>query len=501
MSVALLLAVASASKLKLPPSSAALLNPCQISAKDAECVVSNAVVSFMQHKTEVIHNSSFQQPGASAHELRNTPAHQLRKPIHEVKHAVLATESRSERVMGTMERAAVRTISNRSQYDGLAIVTMGASYGSSLVTEFSELMSFFSTDEFNWPTHIFGAPRDRHPNGMWGMHDKVDWTALGVSVIIIIVVDFCAVRPWFQSTSNTGLHRTLPVLLFWVSAGLLFNAYIGWRHGMHDAVRWFNGYLLEWLLSMDNIFVFHLVFKLYRTPEHLLPKALFWGVFGAILFRMIFFVALNSLLHFVHWFYYVFGIFLIYSGFQAAHEGEDDDDMKDSWVVRSLRWLLDDFLMPPPHYDMEGRLIVWANDDKDKTKCPCKLQISMLVPVIICLELTDILFAVDSVSAKVGQIPDQFLAYSSSVFAMFGLRALFFIVEDLVHRLRFLKYGLCFILIFIGAELLLANAVQLPATVVCIVLVSVFTFCVGLSVLIPEEESKPAEQSSESEQC
>merc|ERR1719171_2668812 len=137
---------------------------------------------------------------------------------------------------------------------------------------------------------------------------------------------------------------------------------------------------------------------------------------------------------------------------------------------------------------MEGRLMVWANANDDKRLC--KVQISMLVPVIICLELTDILFAVDSVSAKVGQIPDQFLAYSSSVFAMFGLRALFFIVEDLVHRLRFLKYGLCFILIFIGAELLLANVVQLPATVVCIVLTSVFTFCVGLSVLIPESKEE-----------
>jgi tellurite resistance protein TerC len=441
----------------------------------------------MQQKTELTHNSSLQDSNASAYRLR--------KPLHEAKRAVLAAEGHSEVLKHTMSRAAHEAMANRSHYDGLAMAVAGVSYGGSLVTQFSELMSFFSTDEFNWPTHVFGVPRQRHPSGMWGIHDRVDWAVLAASVILVIVLDFCAVRPWFQSTSNAGLHRTLPVLAFWVSAGILFNGYIGWRHGMHDAVRWFNGYLLEWLLSMDNIFVFHLVFKLYRTPEHLLPKALFWGVFGAVLFRMIFFVTLNSLLHFVHWFYYVFGFFLVYSGFQAAHEGDEDDDLADSWVVRSLRWLLDDFLMPAPHYDMEGRFIVWANDNKHAGTS--RVQISMLVPVVICLELTDILFAVDSVSAKVGQIPDQFVAYSSSVFAMFGLRALFFIVEDLVHRLRFLKYGLCFILIFIGAELLLANVVQLPATVVCIVLVSVFTFCVGLSVLIPE--NKPAEHGNE--QC
>merc|ERR1719161_1307177 len=94
----------------------------------------------------------------------------------------------------------------------------------------------------------------------------------------------------------------------------------------------------------------------------------------------------------------------------------------------------------------------------------------MLLPVVLCLEMTDIVFAVDSVSAKVAQIPDQFVAYSSSVFAMFGLRALFFIIEDLVNQLWFLKYGLCFILCFIGAELMAADFVQLPATVVCMVL-------------------------------
>merc|ERR1719301_180882 len=118
------------------------------------------------------------------------------------------------------------------------------------------------------------------------------------------------------------------------------------------------------------------------------------------------------------------------------------------------------------------------------------IRVSMLLPVIMCLGLTDILFALDSVSAKVGQIPDQFVAYSSSVFAMLGLRALFFIMEDLVNKLRFLKYGLCFILVFIGVELLLADFVALPATLVCIVLILVFVICGTLSHFIPEPEEE-----------
>lgn len=480
----------------------------------SECSLNRCALSFMQRKMTVVHNSSAQQSSFLHHQLviahnrsfqQSHVPHklQVRKLIPEVQHSVVAQEVESEwdsikaetaaaKRNSTVHAAAAMTNSSR-KYDTLAMFVAGVSSSGALVTELSNLIALCSTDEFNWPTHIFGEPRSRHPNGLWGIHDKVDWTVLAFSTILLIVLDFSVLRPWFESTSMRGLYRTMPVLVAWVFAGLLFNCYIGWRHGFHDAVSWFNGYLLEWLLSMDNIFVFHLVFKLYKTPEHLLSKALFWGVGGAILCRMIFFVTLNSLLNVVHWFYYVFGAFLIYSGFQAAHDGEDEDELADSWVVRSLRWLLDGFLMPAPHYDMEGRLIIWT---KDKAGHASTIQISMLVPVIICLELTDIFFAVDSVSAKVGQIPDQFVAYSSSVFAMFGLRALFFIIEDLVHRLRFLKYGLCFILIFIGAELMLANVVDLPATVVCIVLTSVFTFCVGLSVLIPEsKEEEPVSES------
>merc|ERR1719213_1324179 len=136
---------------------------------------------------------------------------------------------------------------------------------------------------------------------------------------------------------------------------------------------------------------------------------------------------------------------------------------------------------------MDGRMWVYT---EDQTTGRTKIQVSMLLPVIVCLELTDILFAVDSVSAKVGQIPDQFVAYSSSVFAIFGLRAVFFILEDLVNKLRFLKYGLCFILVFIGIELMLAEFIELPATVVCLVLCVVFVVCAALSLLYPEPQEQ-----------
>eukprot|EP00746_Dinoflagellata_sp_MGD_P089286 gnl/MRDRNA2_/MRDRNA2_35254_c0_seq1.p1 gnl/MRDRNA2_/MRDRNA2_35254_c0~~gnl/MRDRNA2_/MRDRNA2_35254_c0_seq1.p1 ORF type:complete len:453 (+),score=56.60 gnl/MRDRNA2_/MRDRNA2_35254_c0_seq1:115-1473(+) len=351
------------------------------------------------------------------------------------------------------------------------------------VSLLSEGFSKVWVDQYNWPDHIFGHPRQRHHAGMWAQHDQHDWFVLLAFIVVMILIEIFVIRPWFSTTSKTGFSRTGPVMLCWCFAALLFNLYIGARHGYMDAVKWMNGYLLEWMLSMDNIFVFHLVFKLYKTPACLHPKALFWGIIGAILFRMLFFVALNSLLEVMHLCRYVFGLFLVFSGFQALKADDDDDDMAGSWPVRFLSWLLNDKLLPAPHYEMHGRL--WVTSQKDGE---IMVQISMLVPVIICLELTDILFAVDSVSAKVGQIPDQFVAYSSSVFAMFGLRCLFFVMEDLVNKLRFLKYGLCFILVFIGVELLLADFIELPATVVCIVLVIVFVVCGMLSALFPETQ-------------
>lgn len=325
---------------------------------------------------------------------------------------------------------------------------------------------------------IFAGPKPRNLGlGFFAGRENLDWIVLGAAILIMVVIDTVFIRPRYQS----GMRFPLFVLAFWVAAGGAFNAYVYLRHGLEDALQWWNGYFLEWILSMDNLFVFHLVFKVYKTPETLLHKALFWGIIGAIVFRVIFFMAIGSLLHLMHWFRFVFGIILIISGIQAARE-DGDDDLEQGIVVRALRCLLSGRLLPPPGYDKAGSLLVWQQDESGTWKLCC----TMLIPVIMCLEMTDILFAVDSVTAKVAQIPDQYIAYSSSIFAMFGLRSLFFIVEELVNKLRLLKYGLCFILVFIGFELIFADYVQLPASVVCLVLIAVFGLSVLLSVLIPE---------------
>lgn len=323
------------------------------------------------------------------------------------------------------------------------------------------------SDHIQWYGDIFGQPRYRNETDVGlsvfrGSHKK-EWGLLGIVVVLLLIIDFCCLKR--IKGSSRKVH--IGVLSFWVFCGFVYNSIVFARQGMDKAILWCSGYFLEWLLSMDNLFVFHLIFTVYATPKKLLHKALFMGIIGAIGFRMIFFMALASLLHLVHWFRFVFGALLIFSGIQAARDGDSEVDISNLCCVRWLKWCLGDRLAE--RYDLdEGRMFVVEDG---------KIIATLLALVVFCLELTDVIFAVDSVSAKVAEIPDYYIAYSSSVLAMFGLRAMFFILHDLVDAFDMLKYGLCFILVFIGIELLVEDFVRLPTQVVCIIILSVFLVC------------------------
>lgn len=323
----------------------------------------------------------------------------------------------------------------------------------------------FIKETTQWHGDVFGAPKDRDLGLQFFSSTKWDeWLILGFTVIVLMILDHLIIR---------HISGNVTALCFWIFLALIFNSLVWYRQGREAGLMWFSGYFLEWLLSMDNLFVFVLIFRVYATPKVLLHKALFLGIFGAVVFRMFFFMALSSLLHMLHWVRFIFGALLIYSGVQAARDDDDDLNPEDLWIVRGLKYCLGPRLLE--RYDLEkAALFIWEDG---------KAQATLLVPVIVCLEVTDILFAVDSVSAKVAQIPDYYLAYSSSCIAMFGLRAMFFIIEDLVGCFELLKYGLCFILVFIGVELMVEDYVKLPAQVVCVVIFSVFLVCTAGSTI------------------
>eukprot|EP00930_Biecheleria_cincta_P034842 TRINITY_DN24022_c0_g1_i1.p1 TRINITY_DN24022_c0_g1~~TRINITY_DN24022_c0_g1_i1.p1 ORF type:complete len:458 (+),score=86.24 TRINITY_DN24022_c0_g1_i1:83-1456(+) len=350
------------------------------------------------------------------------------------------------------------------------------------------------THALRWSTDIFGDAEDRAHHGnltndrkeysmylaaaQWTKEDKA---MLAGTVFALLLMDIFLL----QSLRITGLKCHLLLVGLWVGIAMTFNFIIVVRKGNVAGIEWFTGYCLEWLLSMDNLFVFHIIFRLYATPRDALHKALFFGIVGAIVSRLCFFVVVSSLLEFISWFRFVAGIFLMWSGIQCAREEEGDDDeesLQDYSAIRLLKLCLGSRLLPT--YGEDSRSLL---ENQGGQTC-----FTLLVPVIFTLEITDLVFALDSVSAKAAQIPDYWIAVSSSILAMFGLRAMFFVIQDLVDLFKLLKYGLCFILVFIGMELMLSDYVQLPPQAVCAVILSVFIISVAGSAATLDNRSKGA---------
>jgi len=295
-----------------------------------------------------------------------------------------------------------------------------------------------------------------------------EWAVLLTTACVLLSFDVLVL----QRLGGTR-RMNFCVLAFWIGVAASYNIYYWIRYGPEEGLDWCSGYLLEWLLSVDNFFVFHVVFKVYNTPEPLMHKALFVGIAGAIVFKLLFFLTLGYLIHAIDWVRFVFGAILIYSGIMAVYEVDYEEDVSQLFSVKMARKMLGSRLIED--YDVvEHRLFVSIEG---------KIHATMLVLVILVLEISDIVFAVDSVSAKVAQIQIQYTAYSSSVLAVFGLRAMFFVLRDASDCFKGLKLGLCIILNFIGMELMLSQWLHLASSTVCCVIVAVLLTCIlGTSV-------------------
>lgn len=301
-----------------------------------------------------------------------------------------------------------------------------------------------------------------------------EWMLLGATCVGFFLVDYFVI----QNGPSTFYYHACALAL-WLLLALAFNGFIAWQQGKEQAMMWTSGYLLEWMLSMDNLLVFHMIFKVYKTPPTHIHKAVFVGIFGAIFMRMVFFMVLSTMLHCMSWVRIPFGCLLLWSGVEAARSDDDEDyNVEDMRIVRGLRWLLGDRLVD--RYSKTPELLL--ADAKQG------FQVTLLFVVVVCLEASDIIFAMDSVSAKVAQIPDQYISFSSSIVAMFGLRALFFIIHDLVEMFDLLKYGLCLILVFIGSELIFG--VSLPPASACLLIASVFVVSIIGSVTMKRIQTK-----------
>jgi tellurite resistance protein TerC len=252
----------------------------------------------------------------------------------------------------------------------------------------------------------------------------------------------------------------------WISLGLAFGGGVWAWQGATAAGEYLAGYLIEKSLSVDNVFVFALLFTYFAVPAAYQHRVLFWGVVGAIVMRAIFITAGAALLDRVHWVVYVFGGLLVLTGLKMARKRHDELHVERNPVLRLARRfvpILSEYRGPRFFLRQDGRLVA-----------------TPLFAVLLAVETTDVIFAVDSIPAIFAVTRDPFLVLTSNAFAILGLRALYFLLAGMMHRFVYLKYGLAAILVFVGAKLLATDFYKVPiwlslAVIATVVAVSVIT--------------------------
>ena len=264
------------------------------------------------------------------------------------------------------------------------------------------------------------------------------WIFFFSVVLVALFVDIGIVNRHAHAPTR---KETIGWSIVWVSLALGFNAFIYWQFGIDKAKLFFTGYLIELSLSVDNLFIFLLIFTYFKVPKKYQHRVLFWGIIGALVMRMIMIFVGAELVERFHWVIYIFGAFLLYTGLSMFRDTDDNFEPHESAIVKFATR----YIRISRHYDGDKFIVV-----KDGVRSG-----TLLLLVLITVEFTDLIFAVDSIPAIFGITTDRFIVYTSNIFAILGLRTFFFLLADLADRFHYLKIGLAFILTFIGVKMLL----------------------------------------------
>lgn len=294
-----------------------------------------------------------------------------------------------------------------------------------------------------------------------------DWVVFVVTVLGVMALDLLI---FGRHSHHVSFRESTIRSLVWIGVSLAFNAYLFVRHGSDTAVPFFLAYVVEKSLSVDNLFVFLAVFSYFKIPDQHQQRVLFWGVFGAVVMRAIFILLGAALLAKFSWTMYVFGGFLIYTGVKLGFGGGDDDmDPANSPALRFAKR----FLRTTPDLDGEKFITV-----KDGVRYATPLML-----VLIVIEFTDVLFAVDSVPAVLAISDDLFIVYASNIFAIMGLRSLYFMLSGMMGRFHYLNFGLAAVLSFIGVKMVIHGWVKIGNWVSLGVILGVLTVSIVASLL------------------
>jgi tellurite resistance protein TerC len=309
-----------------------------------------------------------------------------------------------------------------------------------------------------------------------GQHGLAVWLGFTGIVIALLVLDLGVLN---RRSHVLSFKEAMSWSLGLIAFALLFGVFLWWREGAQHALEYYTGYLIELSLSVDNLFVFILIFNYFGVPSEAQPKVLKWGILGAIVMRFIMIGLGALLLSRFEWIIYLFGGILVLTGLRMLFQKDERIEPEKNPVVRLAR-----------------RVLPFANayDGANFTSRTSRgrLLATPLVLVLLVVEWSDLVFAIDSIPAIFAVTRDPFLVYSSNVFAILGLRALFFVLAGMMDRFVYLKPGVALILVFVGGKMAVSAWLHIPIVIRLVVIVLMLAASVGLSLARSSREERAA---------
>lgn len=302
------------------------------------------------------------------------------------------------------------------------------------------------------------------------------WTSFSLFVIGMLALDLGV---FHRKSHKVGIREALTWTAVWVTLAMIFNLFIYYYFDKEKALEFFTAYLIEKSLSIDNIFVIIMIFSYFHVREEYQHKVLFWGIFGALVMRVIFIFSGIELIHKFHWLIYIFGGFLVITGIRMLLAGDDKFEPEKNPLMKLARKLF------PVTNDFVGDNFFVRRDNV--------LWATPLFLVVVMIEGTDLIFAVDSIPAVLSISEDAFIVYTSNVFAILGLRSLYFALAGIEKYFQFLKYGLSAILVFVGVKMCITDLYKIPVEVSLIVIVFTLAISMIASVIVkkPNDTDTP----------
>jgi tellurite resistance protein TerC len=297
------------------------------------------------------------------------------------------------------------------------------------------------------------------------------WIGFSLFILFMLSLDLGL----FNRKAHAIKYREATIWsIVWITLAMIFAGIVFWYQGTDLGLKFLTGYVIELSLSVDNLFVFLLIFSFFKVPSKVQHRVLFWGVLGALVMRLTMIFIGATLINHFHWIIYIFGIFLVYTGLKMFLQEDTDIQPEENPVVR----LVTRYIPITRHYE----------EEKFFTRVNGKLTGTLLLLVLVIVEVTDLVFAVDSIPAIFAITTNTFIVYTSNVFAILGLRSMYFLLAGVVEKFQYLRMGLAIVLTFIGTKMLLEILhIVISVRISLVVVATVLLASVAASIIWPKD--------------